>query len=250
MLIKSINLGKARFMDFYQVLSLVFGFLTNKDLTELNLAHESGDFITVFEIFDKALKEAQKTGYIDRIVTADDNRNEIINGFTGSLINMTRFPDAEIAGIAVKLLMVFEKYGAEAITRLPHYEATTLLTDIVNEIGNAVNIVVLQKTGLYIWVEKLAEANLAFENLYAHHTLHDSEFITGLSFNKRKTAQATFEKLIHAIEANACLNGEAACNALADKINSELTMVKKAAKNLSSMNWNHGKPGAGPEKLL
>ena len=35
MLIKSINLGAARFMDFYQVLSLVFGFLTNEDLTEL-----------------------------------------------------------------------------------------------------------------------------------------------------------------------------------------------------------------------
>ena len=78
MLIKSINLRNARLMDFYQVMSLVIGFLKSEDLAALNLAQEAGDFKTVFEIFDKALKQAQKSGYTDSIIAADDNRDSIV----------------------------------------------------------------------------------------------------------------------------------------------------------------------------
>ena len=48
MLIKSINLGKARFMDYYQLMSLIIGFLSNEDLDALNLAQEAGDFKSMF----------------------------------------------------------------------------------------------------------------------------------------------------------------------------------------------------------
>ena len=111
MLVKSINLYKARLMDFYQVMNLVISFLSKEDLAALNLTQEAGDFKTVFDVFDKALKQAQKTGITDDIIAADDERDNIYTGFTGSLRSLTRFPDAEIAQSAAKLLLIVEKYG-------------------------------------------------------------------------------------------------------------------------------------------
>ena len=242
MLIKSINLRTARLMDYYQVMSLVIGFLTSEDLVALNLAQEAGDFKTMFEIFDKALKQAQKSGYTDRIIAADDYRDNITLGFIGTLSNLTRFPDAEISESAKKLLMVFEKYGAGAITRLPQREETAILTNVLSELKSADNAAALQKSGLTIWMDKLAESNLAFDSLYAHRTEKDSEYITGLTNNERENTQAAFEKLVQAIEANAYLKGEAAYKALADKINTIIADVKQAAKSRTTMNEHNEKP--------
>ena len=135
MLIKPINLDTARLVDFYQVMSLVITFLTNEDLATLNLAHEAEDFTTVFEIFDKALQEAKKTGYTNHLLTADDNLDTTTNepnitiGFTGSLDKLTRFHDTEITEIAKILLAVFEKCG-NGKSGLPHREETALITKI------------------------------------------------------------------------------------------------------------------------
>jgi hypothetical protein len=228
-------------MDFYQVMSLVISFLSTEDLAALNLAQEAGDFKTVFDIFDKALKQAQKTGYTDGIITADDNRDNITIGFAGSLSNLTRFPDAEIAESAKKLLAVFEKYGT-GIVRLPQREETAILTNVVSELRSTENAIALQKSGLSMWVDKLAEANLAFDELYTHRTEKESEFITGLTRTERANTQAAFEKLVRAIEAKAYLKGEAAYKPLADKINTELGNVKQAAKARTTLNANNAKP--------
>ena len=72
MLVKSTNLANARFMDFYQVMSLVLSFLSKEDLNRLNVAQEANDFQTVFGIFEKAVKQARKTGVTDPLILADD----------------------------------------------------------------------------------------------------------------------------------------------------------------------------------
>ena len=242
MLIKSINLGRARLMDFYQVMSLVLSFLSKEDLVALNLAQEAGDFQTVFDIFDKAIKQAQKTGITDDVIAADDERDNIFTGFTGSLHSLTRFPDADIAQSATKLLLILEKYDND-VTRLPQREETGVLKSISTELKTPENVVLLQKTNQTLWATKLDESNTKFENLYEHRTEKEAEFIAGLTRTERANTQAAFEKLVRAIEANAYLKGEAAYKPLADKINTEVANVQQAAKSRATMNAK-AKPAA------
>lgn len=234
MLVKSINLGKARFMDFYQVMSLVISFLSKEDLVALNLAQEAGAFKTVFDILEKALKQAQKTGITDDIIAADDERDSIYIGFTGSLRNMTRFPDAEIAQSAAKLLLITDKYGND-VARLPQSEETGVLKNIVAELRSSENAALLQKAMQTMWVDKLELSNNKFDNLYVNRNEKESEFISGLTRTERANTQSAFEKLVRAIEANAYLKGEAAYKALADKINTEIANVQQAAKSRATM---------------
>lgn len=241
MLIKSTNLANARFMDFYQVMSLVISFLSKEDLTALNLAKEAGDFKTVFDIFDKALKQAQKTGITEDIIAADDERDNIYIGFTGSLRNLTRFPDAEIAQSATKLLLITDKYGND-VPRLPQREETAALKNIVAELRSPANALLAQKAGQTMWVDKLEESNSKFDNLYVNRNEKESEFISGLTRTERANTQAAFEKLVRAIEANAYLKGEAAYKPLAEKINTEIANVKQAAKARATLNVNSVKP--------
>ena len=54
MLIKSTNLANARLMDFYQVMSLINGFLQKEGLDALNLAAVTIVYNTAFDSFDQA----------------------------------------------------------------------------------------------------------------------------------------------------------------------------------------------------
>lgn len=236
-MIKSTNLSNARLMDFYQVMNLTVSYLEKENTDALQLTQVSTEFKTAFAALDKALKQAQKTGYTDSIIAADDNRDTIFTGFTGAIRSMTRFPDKEIAQSAMKLLIVTEKYG-QGITRLPQREESAVLTNIVAELRNEENASYLQKTGLTLWVDKLALANTEFDELYAHRTEKEAEFITGLTRTERATTQLAFEKLTRAIEAYSFINDEAAYKPLAEKINTEVANVKQAAKARATMNEN------------
>lgn len=229
MLVKSINLANARFMDFYQVMSLVQSFLTKEDLVALNLTQEASRLQTAYDAFDKAIKQAQKTGVTNGIIAADDERDNIFTGFTGSLRSLTRFPDEETAQAAARLLQIVEKYGAN-ITRLPQREETAVLKNISAELKSPENMALLVKTNQKPWAEKLDESNTRFDALYEHRTEKEAEFITGLTRTERTNTQAAFENLVRAIEANAYLKGEAAYKPLADKINTEVAKVQQTAK--------------------
>ena len=152
MLIKSTNLGRARFMDFYQVMSLVLSFLSKEDLNMLNVAQEANDFQTVFELFEKAIKQARKTGITDPLILADDKRDNVYIGFTGSLQQATRFPDEVVAQSAAKLLLITDKYGA-GVARLPQREETGVIKNIITELRLPENMMLLQNTGLIMWLE-------------------------------------------------------------------------------------------------
>lgn len=229
MLIKSTNLANARLMDFYQVMDLTAGFLQKEDLVTLNLDPIASDFKITFGNFDKALKQAQKTGYTDAIIEADDNRDNILIGLLSVLGGYTRFPDKEVASAASQLLEVANKYGS-GVARLPQREESAVLTNMVGDLRNEVNAPLLPTVGVAIWVDKLDEANLSFAELYANRTAKEAEFITGLTRTERANMQASFEKLAQAIEAYAFINGEAAYKPLADKINQAVADMQQASR--------------------
>ena len=235
MLIKSTNLGRARFMDFYQVMSLVLSFLSKEDLNMLNVAQEANDFQTVFELFEKAIKQARKTGITDPLILADDKRDNVYIGFTGSLQQATRFPDEVVAQSAAKLLLITDKYGA-GVARLPQREETGVIKNSITELRLPENMMLLQNTGLIMWLEKVEQTNIEFDNLYVNRNEKEAEFISGLTRAERARMQAAFEKLVRAIEANAYLRGEDAYKSLAEKINTEVANVQQAAKSRATLN--------------
>jgi len=150
------------------------------------------------------------------------------------------FPDTTIVAAAAQLLIVIDKYGS-GIARLPQREETATLTNMVTDLRNADNAPLLQTTNLTAWVDKLDEANRTFDDLYSHRTEKESEFITGLTRTERANMQATFEKLVQAIEAYSFINGEAAYKPLAEKINTEVANVQQAAKARATLAANAAK---------
>ena len=229
MMIKSTNLANARMMDFYQVMSLTSNYLSKEDLEVLQLTPYATEFNAAFSELDEAVKQAKKTKYTENILAADDNRDNVYTGFTGALRSMLRFPDLDIASSAEALKIITDKYGNN-ITRSPQREESAILSNIVAELQSEANALLLQKTGLNIWVEKLDEANKEFDNLYISRTEKEAEIIVGLTRTERGKMQDAFEKLIQAIEALAFINDEAAYKTLADRINTEVANVQQAAK--------------------
>lgn len=229
MLIKSTNLTNTRLMDFYQVMSITAGFVQKEDVTGLNLKTYTDDFSAAFVSFDKALKQAQKTGYTELIIEADDERDNILAGMLGSLRAMLRFPDKDVADAAAKLILVTDKYGS-GVARLPQREETAVLTNLVEDLRNTENAPLLQKVGLTAWVDKLDLSNKAFDDLYTHRTEKEAEFITGLTRTERSNMQTAFEKLCRAIDSNGFINGDTNYKPLADKINTEVAKVQQSSK--------------------
>lgn len=229
MLINSTNLDKARLMDFYQVMNLTSGFLQKEDTAALNLTGVTGEFNIAFTDLDNSLKQARKTGLTGDVLDADDLRDNIQIGFLEVLNGYTRFPDKEIASAASRLVVVTDKYGP-GIARLPQREESAALTNMVTDLRSGDNATLLQTTTLSIWVDKLDEANQAFNAVYEQRTEKEAALITSLTRTQRSNMKAAFEKLVQAIEANAFLNGPDAYKALADKINVEVANVQQAAK--------------------
>ncbi len=237
MLIKSTNLSDARLMDFVQVMTLTSGYLAKENLDTLQLKAVATAFDQSLATLEASVTQAQKTGFTNAIVAADDQRDNIYTGFTGALRSATRFPDADVAQSAAQLLLITDKYG-QGVTRLPQREESAVLSTIVTELRTAENAAHLQKTGLTLWVDKLDQANLAFDELYASRTEKEAEFITGLTRTQRTASQTAFEQLVRAIEAYAYINGEAPYKALAEKINTEVEKVQQAIKSRSTANQN------------
>ena len=75
-------------------------------------------FNAAFLSFDKTIKQVQKTGITNLIIPADDNRDNILIGFTAAMRSMLRFPYTEVAQSAARMLNISEKYGDD-VARLP-----------------------------------------------------------------------------------------------------------------------------------
>ncbi len=237
MLIKSTHLDKARLLDFYQVMSLTAGFLAKEPLAELKLTAVANKFNAIFVAFDASIKQAQKTGYTDRIIAADDQRDNIVTGLLGTLRSMLRFPDAEVADAASKLTVIADKYGA-GIARLPQREETAAIINMLQDFRTPEHAPLIEKAGLRSWIDKLDEANRAFDNLYAQRTEKEAEFVTGLTRSQRTAMQAAFNELAQAIEAYAYIHGAEPYKPLAEKINTEVANVQQAAKARATLRKN------------
>lgn len=229
MLIQSTNLANARLMDFFQVMRMTADFLGKEDLEALKLKPYADAFLEALEKMDAALIQAQKTGYTEQIIAADDARDNILTGMLVSLRGMLRFPDPAISEAAAALKIIADKYGV-GIARLPQREETAVLLNLIQDFGTEENSRHVAQAGLTAWVEKLAEANQLFDTLYNARTEKESEFIVGLTRTERANMQTAFETLCRAIDAYAFIEEAEKYTALAEKINTEVATVQEAAK--------------------
>lgn len=237
MLIKSMNLANIRLMDYFQVMTLINGYLAKEPQLLLKLKPQSDAFSTALSALELSFHQAQKSGYTDKIAAADDNRDNIFIGLNGMVQSMTRFPDKAIADAATAILLLIQKHG-EGIIRLPQREETAVIASILSELKSAEMAPAVQLIGLTPWVDKLYDANTDFSNLYSNRTEKEAEFINGLTRAERQATQLAFEQLVRAIEAYAFIDGEAAYKSLADKINTEIGKAQQAGKSRSTLNQN------------
>ncbi len=228
-LIKSTNLKNAHLMDFFEVMSIVATFLEKENLETLKLTTVVAEFTKSLELLEKALTQARKTGITESLLEADNLRDNIFTGFTNVLRGMTYFSDVIISEAAVAITDVVKKYG-KGVKRLPQREETAVLTNLIEDLKNDEYKEQVAVAGLTIWVEKLEQANVEFENLYTQRTEKEAQFVVGLAQMERENMQNAFVKLCRTIEAYAIIEGEEKYKPLGDKINAEVSNVQQAIK--------------------
>ena len=125
---------RATHEDFYQIMSLVIAFLKKENLQELKLADLAAAFEKAFEAFDKAFKQARKTGLVSLKDEIDAVRDDLVIGFSQTVTALLRFPDKEIQAATQRIADAFNYFGGTAIASLPQKDETSAITNLLQSI--------------------------------------------------------------------------------------------------------------------
>ncbi len=228
-LITYTNLKEAHLMDFFQVMQLISKWLEKEDLEQLKLNDEALKFKATLKELDDALLQAKKTGFTQKIVEADNLRDNILRGMIHIVKGMTYFPDENLSDMAEQIKTLIDKYG-ENIQRIPQREESAVIENLLQDLQTETIAGILPQLGLSQWVPKLQEANANFDNLYLARSEKEATFISGLTREQREKMQDAFTHLCRTIEAYAFIDGEDAYKTLADRINVEVAKIKQLVK--------------------
>ncbi len=228
-LIYSTNVKKAHLMDFFQVMQLISKWLDKEDLELLKLNNEALNFKVALKELDDALQQAKKTGFTQKIIEADNVRDNVLSGMGYIIKGMTYFPDKNLSDMAEQVKNIMAKYG-KGVQRLTQREESAVIENILQDLQTEPIASMLPQLGLSQWVAKLQETNTNFDNLYLARSEKEAAFISGLSRKQRDEMQQQFEHLCKAIEAYAFIEGEEAYKPIADRINVEVAKIKQLAK--------------------
>ncbi len=239
-LIHSTNLSRAHLMDFFEVMRMVSKFLSEEDLPTLKLEKEADIFRENLNALDKALLQAQKTGFTDQILSLDQKRDDILTGFNFIVRGLMYYPDPLVLERASVIKNIMDKYGAR-IQQLPQREESAVIINMLQDFNSPEYFDNIQKLNLVDWIRALENTNNEFESLYLARSEKEAKFITGLTREQRDKMQDSFTHLCHAIEAYAFIGKEELYQPLADKINVEVAKVKQLAKAREERHQNQQK---------
>ncbi len=228
-LIKSSNLKNAHLMDFFETMRIVSNFLKKEDLKVLKLEKEYDAFMQNLEALDESLLQAQKTGFTDKILSIDQNRDDVLIGLNLVLKGLMYFPDPLISDFASQVRDTIKKYG-ERINKLPQREESAVIVNLLQDFRDKKMQDAIRQLNLNNWLVHLEKFNNEFENWYLARSEKEAEFISGLTREQRDKMQDSFTHLCRTIEAYAFIEGEKPYQALANKINVEVAKLKQLAK--------------------
>lgn len=229
-MIKRSDLRDTLMLDFYQIMANVNTHLAQEDLPALKLdTTVSADFAPAFARMDETLKPLYKSGLTEQILYWDNDRDQMVVGLRSHLKAATRFPDAQIAADAAKLLEVMDNYG-KGIQRKPMREETGIITNLLQDYAKPEFAPMVQSTSSAPYIGKLQTSNAELEKVYNDRTRIQAAIEVGIAKEAREALQKAFSKLVKTINAYAFLEGEEPYKRLADNINQE---VKQAMQTVS-----------------
>lgn len=229
-MIKSTNLQRVTHEDFYQIMSLVITFLKKENLEELKLSDLAAAFEKAFEAFDNAFRQARKTGLVSLKDEIDAVRDDLVIGFSQTVIALLRFPDKEIQAAAQRIVDAFNNFGGTAIATLPQKDETSAITNLLQSITQED----MTTTDTKRWGDRLLVENNRFAEVLQQKVEKESEYIAGLLVDERKKMDTEFRRLAKGIDALSFLNGEAPYQNIANYINQLVADAQTAIKQKDS----------------
>lgn len=229
-LIHRVFLRDAHLMDFYSLMNLVLNCFDDVDLEQLHLQKEVDTFKMVFLDFKKSIRQSRKTGFTKKIKATETTLNQIIRGLYLLIKGWMLLPDKSLSEPAMLLKNKINQHS-KAIHLLPQREKMGAINSFLKGLQNEDDAKLIQQLGLESVIHQLTETCALFEQLYVARSTKESEFVVGLTQQKRHTMQLQFERVCALIEANAVIYGAEPYRSLANRINVEVAKINDLKKN-------------------
>lgn len=187
------------------------------------------------DAFDAALKQSQKSLQTGAVEEVDRKVDRLYTALRKYMEAFCVHPTAQVAAEAVKVVAIFDKYGA--ITKLSYDQEYGALKNAMQDF-NALSAEVRTLLALDPWLEAIAIAEAEFQNLRAAQTMDQSVYIAGLVKETRLAADAAYKKFADTINAFVIAFGEEDykvfiqnANVMIDNLNANIKARTTRAKN-------------------
>lgn len=227
------SLNKLTRWESYQFLSDVVAYTDTQSegMSEL-FNSKFAEFVTAFNIFDKALVQEGRTTS-EQLIKAEEGRDFAVRKIYSLIKEYANFPfEKEKEDAAKVLLKLFKPYGTGyEIAAMAQDSETAILTNLFQDIEESVAVEQCFETlGLTFAIDQLQSHNATFVELQRQRKVEDAEFVSGVVKNARTDAQTEFISFVEIVNALSIVEGEEKYTDLKQKISSMHDDVVKRAK--------------------
>ena len=224
-MIKSSNLSKLKQLALFQVIKNILSFLKATDLNALMLQKVTNELQTAFDVFDKAIIRARKTGLTELINELDAERDEVYRGFVAFLKSCLSLPFPAKAEAAKAILAIVSNYPY--IPTLPMSQQTAAMTNLLQDLDTPDVTNQLNLLGMAEVFELMIEKNTAFETAYNQRTEKEAQVEAEAAKKARLALEEAFRNVANTINGLENVLGEEPYRVLSDQINLEVSRAQR-----------------------
>ena len=238
--VKNLKTGNLRNDEHFQF-GAEFRKLVNEFTPEaLKITTLFNKWLALYDDEDVALKKIVKSILTDKIQDADKVRDDLFRGMVDANKSALKHFDADVRDAAERLQTVFNTYGNVAVK--PLNEETSAIYNLVQDLKSSRYAAAVTKVGLNLWLLKLEESNIAYDNLTKERYDEKATITTVVLKEARTEIDDVYRNIVKHIEARLLLEDDKTVfeqfilklNLVVDKFNNTLKQRQgmAAAKNL------------------
>lgn len=239
-------------MEFFQLIVDVLAYLTKKDLSTLLIDQAVADLSEKQDTYDEALVAENKLKNPEGMNEVDKMRDNYISKlYIGVKYFADKYPVAERAAAATRLLEIITRHGGVDIAYLPQARESGVLTNLEQELSAEAAAADLKTVALDDLAALLFTANNKFVNYKQVKDQAAALLTMGKTKEARSEVQAAFSALAERINALALINGEEPYTEVIDTINhtvkSHLDTAKQRAEQAKKKKEDETMEDENPE---
>jgi len=206
---------------------------------------------SAFNLETAALNVVQASALTNEIFVADSERDNTVDGLTGTIKSALNHFNPEVRSAANRLMLLLDTYGN--LTTKPYDQETASITKLVSELEGLYSADVAT-LGVGGWVAELKKRNIAFDSLKnMRYNENSSKPQQNLKLARQET-DTTYRAVVKRINALIEVNGDTAYAGFVTALNQriehyQLVLAQRQGRNARANESDNNSGGeAAPKK--